>query len=89
MYFYTNVDYDLPQDMYGYWYLSDDYMFFGKYGNFSATTSPGPVKLSNFFFGHLSPIPSFTGKFAAKFLGTVDSSITVSNIWCFILIRSS
>jgi len=26
----------------------------------------------------LSPIPSFTGKFAPNFLGTLDSSITVS-----------
>ncbi len=53
-------------------------MFFGKYGSFSATTSPNPARLSNFFFGTLSPIPSFTGKFAPKFLGTLDSSITVS-----------
>jgi hypothetical protein len=64
--------------MYGYWYLGDDYMFFGKYGNFSATISPDLVKLNNYDFTTLSPIPSFTGKYAAKFLGTMDSSITVS-----------
>ena len=64
--------------MYGYWHLSDDFMFFGKYGNFSAITTPDAVQLSKYSFTVLSPVQSFTGKWAAQFNGNADGSIVVS-----------
>ncbi len=67
----------LPDDMYGYWHFSDDIMFFGKYGNFSVTTGPDPAKLAKYKFTVKSPVPSFTGKWAPIFDGTVDTSIMV------------
>ena len=71
---------DHPEDMYGYWYLSDDYMFFGTYGNFSSATGPDPVKISKYSFVAKSPIPSLTGKFAPKFNGNIDTTLLVRNL---------
>jgi len=52
-------------------------MFFGKYGNFSATSGPDPTKIIKYKFIAKSPVPSFTGKWAPKFDGTIDTSIMV------------
>jgi hypothetical protein len=74
------LDKKLPQDLYGYWHLSDDLMFFGKYGNFSATTILNATKLAKYSFNVKSPVPSFTGKWAPKFIQlspTDDGSIIV------------
>ena len=54
-------------------------MFFGKYGNFSAMTIPDAMQLSKYSFTVLSPVPSFTGKWAPQFNGNADGSIVVSN----------
>jgi hypothetical protein len=53
-------------------------MFFGKYGNFTSTTGPDPVKISKYAFPVMSPIASFTGKFAPKFNGNIDTALVVS-----------
>jgi len=63
--------------LFAYWHFSDDIIFFGKYGNFSATTGPDPAKLVKYKFTVKSPVPSFTGKWAPIFDGTVDTSIMV------------
>jgi hypothetical protein len=61
--------------------MSDDFMFFGKYGNFRAITVPDALQLSKYSFTVKSPVPSFTGKWAPKFIElspTDDGSIIVS-----------
>jgi len=52
-------------------------MFFGKYGNFSVSIEPTPAKLARYKFTVKSPVPSFTGKWAPIFDGTIESSIMV------------
>jgi hypothetical protein len=54
-------------------------MFFGNYGNFSAITVPDALQLRKYSFTVLSPVPSFTGKWAPQFNGNNDGSIVVSN----------
>ncbi len=75
------VDKNLPQDMYGYWHLSDDLMFFGKYGNFTAQTILNATNLAKYTFTVKSPVSSFTGIWAPKFQQVSpfdDGSIIVS-----------
>ena len=66
-YFFSSflfADKTFPIDLYGYWLLNDDQMFFGKYGNF--VTNPSS-RTGNFNYQTLSPAPSLTGKYAVKF----------------------
>ena len=63
--------------MFGYWHLSDDFMFFGKYGHFTATTTALTQNLAKYTFVSKSPVPSLTGKWAPKFDGNIDTSIMV------------
>ena len=53
-------------------------MFFGKYGNFSAITIPDAMQLSKYSFTVISPVPSFTGKWAPQFNQNDDGNIVVS-----------
>jgi len=53
-------------------------MLFAKYRNFSATTSPDPEAIRKYSFIAQSPVPSFTGKWAPRFDGNIDTAIVVS-----------
>ncbi len=59
-------------------------MFFSKLGNFISTTIPNSVKIGKYSFTVLSPLPSFTGKWAPQFDGTVDTSISVIIVKVFL-----
>jgi hypothetical protein len=63
--------------MFGYWHLSDDFMFFGKYGHFTATTTTLTQNIAKYKFVSMSPVPSMTGKWAPKFDGTINTAILV------------
>jgi hypothetical protein len=64
--------------MFGYWHLSDDFMFFGKYGHFTATTTASAQNIAKYKFVSKSPVPSLTGKWAPKFDGTISTAIMVT-----------
>ena len=56
-----------PTDLFGYWLLNDDLMYFGNYGNF--VTNPYSLT-GKFTYQTLSPVASLTGKYAVKFVGS-------------------
>jgi hypothetical protein len=74
------LDKNLPQDLLGYWHLSDDLTLFGKYGSFKFATNPDPTKLFKYSFIPNSPVQSFTGKYGLQFDGTIDTSLLVFNL---------
>jgi len=79
--FYPNIvlflDKALPDDLFGYWHLSDDLILYGQYRTFKPASSPDPTKLANYGFIANSPVPSFTGKFGLKFDGYPNTVLLV------------
>ncbi len=73
------LDKALPNDLFGYWHLSDDLMLYGQYRTFKPASSPDPTKLTNYGFIANSPVPSFTGKFGLKFDGTSNTALMVTS----------
>ncbi len=67
----------MPEDLFGYWHLSDDLILFGKYGTFKEATKPDPANLDKYTFIPNSPVPSFTGKWGLQFDGTMNTAIMV------------
>ena len=76
MFFYTGQT--LPQDIFGYWLFNDDEMFDN---HVSGTTTT--IGQSNSFdalpiaekFKYKTPVPSFTGKWAANFYESVITKV--------------
>jgi len=74
------LDKTLPDDLFGYWHFSDDFMLYGQYRTFKPASGPNPTKLIYYDFIANSPVPSFTGKFGLKFDGSSNTALMVS---CF------
>ncbi len=76
--------------MFGYWHLSDDFMFFGKYGHFTATTTALTQNIAKYKFISMSPVPSLTGTPPPPFDVTINTAIMVRVIQaqCLFQLRS-
>jgi len=65
----------LPPDLYGFFVFTDDLFFYTVRRGFRPNPS-GPL-WSAFKFTVLTPVPTYTGKFAANFDNTANTAVVV------------